>query len=79
VRTEEASVPKFKVLRRVDAYVDYVAEVEADDAREASLLARSDENSYRWKGVGTHQFDARLFVSLDDKGNEIEGAQEGDF
>lgn len=72
-------MPTFKVLRRVDAFVDYIAKVRADTAAEAAELAEDDEGRYKWEEVGTHQFDARLFVTLDKNGREIEETQVGDF
>jgi len=54
-------MPKFKVLRRVDAYLDSVAVVEADDAEEAALLAESNEGDYEWEELGPVGFDARGF------------------
>lgn len=72
-------MPKFTVLRRVDAFVDYVAEVEADTADEAAAKAGENEECYTWQREDVHQFDARLFVTLDANGNEIEGTQCGDF
>jgi hypothetical protein len=72
-------MPKFKVRRRVDAFVDYVAVVEAEDPKEAAEVARADEGRYRWKEEGTCQFDARMFVTLDLRGYEIDGTDTGDF
>jgi hypothetical protein len=72
-------MPKFKVLRRVDAFVDYVAEIEADSADEAAAKADADERRFKWQREGVHHFDARLFVTLDHGGNEIESTQRGDF
>ncbi len=72
-------MPTFQVLRRVDAFVDYVAEVDASSADEAAARANRDETPYKWKRVSVAQFDARLFVALDDDGNEIESTQRGDF
>jgi exonuclease VII large subunit len=72
-------MPKFQVLRRVDAYVDYVAEVEADNPTEAAELASDDESAYEWQSQGEVEFDARLFVALDKDGREIDGTQQGDF
>ena len=69
----------FSVLRRVDAFVDYVALVEADDAKEAARKASEDERPYQWARDGIAEFDARLFVTLDDEGNEVEGTEFGDF
>ena len=73
-------MPKFNVLCRVDAYVDYVAEVEADDAEEAAQLANHDyAGRYKWEERGTQEFDARLYITLDEHGAEIDGTQAGDF
>lgn len=72
-------MPKFQVLRRVDAFVDYVAEIEADGAQEASDAASDDEGQFKWQEVGVQQFDARRFVTLDNDGNEIESTAHGDF
>jgi hypothetical protein len=72
-------MPKFTVLRRVDAYVDYLADVEADDAEEAALLAQACEDEFDWEESGTQQFDARGFVTLDPDNNEIEDSRCGDW
>ena len=71
---------KFNVLCRVDAYVDYVAEVEAEDAEEAAQLANQEPTGrYKWRQQGTQEFDARLYITLDENGEEIDGTQAGDF
>ena len=70
---------KFNVLCRVDAFIDYTAEVEADDAEAAAYLAKEQTGSYTWTNQGETEFDARLFVALDTDGNEIESSQCGDF
>lgn len=72
-------MPKFKVLRRVDAFVDFIAEVEADSADEAAAKADQDEGKFEWQRDGVHHFDARVFVTLDDDGNEVKSTQRGDF
>jgi hypothetical protein len=72
-------MPKFNVLCRVDAFVDYVAEVEADDAQEAALLAQENSETYTWAKQGDQEFDARLYVALTPDGDEIESTQVGDF
>jgi hypothetical protein len=72
-------MPMFTVRRRVDAYVDYVAEVEADSASEAAELANDDESQFQWEEEGPCEFDARLFVTLDANGHEIDGTQVGDL
>ena len=73
-------MPKFKVLCRVDAYVDYVVEIEAGDAKEAARTAADDLTSgHKWEERGTQEFDARLYITLDENGDEIDGTQAGDF
>jgi hypothetical protein len=72
-------MPKFKVLRRVDAFADYIAEIEAASADEAAAKANEAEETFKWQPEGVHHFDERLFVTLDDDGNEIESTQRGDF
>jgi hypothetical protein len=72
-------MPTFQVLRRVDAFVDYVADVEAATADQAAAMADADETRFKWKRVSIAQFDARLFVALDENGDELESTQRGDF
>ena len=65
-------MPIFKVLSRVDAYVDYVAEVEADTAEEAVDLAYdNDDGTVKWKEQGVTEFDGRHVVAIDEDWNEI--------
>lgn len=68
-------MPVFMVLSRVDAYVDYLAEVEADTAREAVDLAY--DGDVVWEKSGVVEFDARHVVALDDDGEEIESTARG--
>ena len=70
-------MPVFKVLCRVDAFVDYVANVEADNAEDASLIAY--ENNQDWKKRGIVEFDARMVIALDENGDEIVRTKRGDF
>lgn len=79
LRPREIAMPTFQVLRRVDAFVDYVAEVDAPDADQAAAAAAGDERRFEWKKVGVAQFDDRLFVALDERGDEIDSTQRGDF
>ena len=72
-------MPTFTVLCRIDAYADYVAEVEADNAAEAAELARENHGDYKWEYDQTAEFDDRLYVTLNDDGDEIEGTLVGDF
>jgi hypothetical protein len=70
---------KFTVLCRIDAYADYVATVEADDAEEAAELARENHGDYKWEHEQTAEFDDRFYVTLDGDGDEIEATRVGDF
>jgi len=66
------------VLCRIDAYVDYVAVVEAESAKEAAELADWQPGSYTWEHRGACEFDARYYVALDKDGWEVEGTEVGD-
>jgi hypothetical protein len=72
-------MPKFKVLTRVDAFVDYVAEIDAPSVEKAVELAWKDTPGIVWKEYGTVEFDARHVVALDDNGYEMERTARGDF
>ena len=71
-------MPKFKVLSRKDAFVDYVTTVEAPDAHAAVALV-DDGEGITWRNRGVVELDARHLVALDADGGEIEGTQRGDF
>ena len=70
-------MPKFTVLSRVDAYVDYIAEVEAESIEEAVDLAYDGDPSVKWEERGVVEFDARRVVALDNEGWEIEETARG--
>jgi hypothetical protein len=72
-------MPKFIVLRRVDAFVDYLTEVEAPTAAEAAELADKDEEKYEWSVDETYEFDDKLFVTLDADGNELAETARGEI
>jgi hypothetical protein len=72
-------LPKFTVLCRVDAYVDYTAEVEAEDAEDAAWLASEYSEDYEWEERGPVEFDSRGYVTLDADGDEIDDTRCGDF
>jgi hypothetical protein len=72
-------MPLYTVRRRVDAYVCYVASIRARTARKAAEFASQDESAYSWQEEGTDEFDARLFITLDDEGHELEETEVGDF
>lgn len=70
-------MPKFTILSRVDACIDYVTEVEADDLEEAVDLAYDGDPSIKWKEQGVVEFDARHVAALDANGEEIETYSRG--
>ncbi len=70
-------MPKFTILSRVDAYVDYTTEVEADSLEEAVDLAYDGFVPVQWTERGVVEFDARHVVALDANGNEIESYSRG--
>jgi hypothetical protein len=72
-------MPTFTVLCRIDAYADYVAEVEAESAEDAAALAREKHGDYKWEHDQTAEFDARFYVTLDADGDEIEATHVGDM
>jgi hypothetical protein len=69
----------FTVQRRVDAFVNYTAQVVAENADDAAKLACKQDNVIDWHETSTSTFDARAFVTLDNEGMEIETTQQGDF
>lgn len=70
-------MPKFTVLCRQDAYVDFTAEVEAETPQEAARLARSAPGKHNWLQRSVSGFDAALYVALDEAGQEIGGTECG--
>jgi hypothetical protein len=72
-------MPKFKVLSRVDAFVDYVAEVDAESAEKAVETAYAGTSEIVWKRSAVVEFDAVHMVALDDNDLEIENTARGDF
>lgn len=64
-------MPIYTVRRRVDAYVDYLAQVEADDPVEAAALAEQQDGDLQWAPDGVCEFDDRVFITLDAAGDEI--------
>ena len=72
-------MPTFTVLCRIDAYADYVAQVEADSAEEAAELARENHGDYKWAHDQTAEFDDRYYVTLDADDEPIEATRVGDY
>jgi hypothetical protein len=71
-------MPKFVVRRRVDAWVNYTAEIEAEDAEEAAELAQENDDTIDWTEEGVDTFDDRRFITLDGEGHEIFATEVGD-
>lgn len=65
-------MPLFQVRRRVDAFIDYVGVVEAETAREAAEVAADEDPQIEWIRDHEQEFDARIFITLDAEGLEIE-------
>ncbi len=70
-------MPKFTVLSRVDAYIDYTAEVEADTAEEAVDLVYEGLVKVEWKHQGVVEFDALRMSAIDQDWNNIDGYTRG--
>jgi hypothetical protein len=68
---------RFTVVRFVDAWALYETEIEADDAHEAAQIAYDLADEFEWKDLGTQTFDARFYMTLDDKRREIESTRVG--
>ncbi|MBI1197413.1 MAG: hypothetical protein GC203_06080 [Phenylobacterium sp.] len=72
-------MPTYTVKRRVDAYVDYVALVSASHPKEAAEIAAQRDADIDWKPDGSCEFEARIFIALDENGFEIEETEVRDF
>ena len=72
-------MPRFTILSRKDAFVDYLAEVEAPDAQAAVDLAYEAGPEIAWEPYGTVEFAAKRVVALDEDGEEIESTARGKF
>ncbi len=72
-------MPTFKVLKRVEAYVDYHIDVEAEDAKSAAEYATAEDDELDWQPSATTEFEESRIVALDAEGNEIDDTAFGDF
>lgn len=70
-------MPTFRVLSRVDAYVDYTCEVEADSAEEAVDLVYEGHVKVTWESHGVTEFDAVRMSAIDHDWNDIDGYTRG--
>jgi hypothetical protein len=69
----------YTVTRRVDAFVNYVTTVTAENPNEAAKLAREQDHALTWQETSTATFEARTFVTLNSAGQEISETEQGDF
>jgi len=72
-------MPTFNVLCRIDAFADYVAKVRAKDAKRAAELAEANHERYKWVHDQTQEFDARVYVTLDENNWPIDETEISDF
>lgn len=70
-------MPKFTILSRVDAYVDYTCAVEAGSAEEAVDLVYNGDVAVTWMQQGVTEFDAVRMSAIDDRGDDIDGYSRG--
>lgn len=70
-------MPKFAILSRVDAYVDYTTEVEAETAEEAVDLVYEGHVPVEWINHGVFEFDAVRMSAVDKDGEDIDGYVRG--
>lgn len=64
-------MPLYTVRRRVDAFVDYLVEVEAEGPAEAAELAAQEDRDLAWRPEDVCEFDDRIFIALSADGDEI--------
>ncbi|MEQ3651508.1 hypothetical protein [Hyphomonas sp.] len=64
-------MPKYEVMRKIDAWVREVAVVEAKTEEDALRVAYADEQQLVWEDAGIQTFDDRKFVLLDKEGLEF--------
>lgn len=67
----------FRVLSRVDAYVGYTCEVEADSAEEAVDLVYEGHVEVAWKSHGVTEFDAVRMSAIDEDWTDIDDYTRG--
>ena len=69
----------FKILSRVDAFVDYVTDIDAETIEQAVELAYEGGPGIVWCRQGVTEFDAREVVGLDADGRTVDDTARGDF
>ncbi len=72
-------MPVFRVLKRVEAYVDYAIDVDAENASDAAEYAAHEDEELDWEALGPTEFEETRIVTLDAEGNQIDDTAIGDF
>ena len=70
-------MPIFRILSRVDSYVDYTCEVEAGSAGEAVDLVYNGDIKVTWENQGVTEFDSVRMSAIDEDWNDIDGYTRG--
>lgn len=70
-------MPMFRILSRVDAYVDYTCEVEANSAEEAVDFVYEGHVEVTWENRGVTEFDAVRMSAIDEDWNDIDDYTRG--
>ena len=70
-------MPKFTILSRVDAYVDYTCMVTARSAEEAVDLVYENLVEVEWQQRDVVEFDAVRMSAIDADGEDIDGYTRG--
>lgn len=70
-------MPRFTILSRVDAYVDYTCQVTARTAEEAVDLVYGGHVPVKWKQGGVVEFDAVRMSAIDENGDDIDDYTRG--
>ena len=70
-------MPRFTILSRVDAYVDYTCTVTARSAEEAVDLVYDGWAKVKWKKRDVVEFDAVRMSAIDADGEDIDGYTRG--
>lgn len=70
-------MPRFTILSRVDAYVDYTCTVTARSAEEAVDRVYDGLVEVKWKKRDVVEFDAVRMSAIDADGEDIDGYTRG--
>ena len=65
-------MPKFQIMKRVDAFQNYAATIEAESLEAAMTVAMLGPDRVIWRDAGVTQFSASSYVPLDGNGAPLE-------